>query len=131
MRGAMLPLCVRRGEPDAASAAPAAQCGAGSVQVHGVLRKLSMRPAPQLIRTVHRQGETAMNAETFKGQWNQLAGRLRSQWGKLTDDDVQRVNGDLQRLQGVVQERYGIAREEAQMEVERFLDAQESSAKRH
>lgn len=72
-----------------------------------------------------------MNAETFKGQWNQVAGRIRSQWGKLTDDDVQRVNGDLQRLEGIVQERYGLAREEARTQIEQFLDTHEASNRRH
>lgn len=71
-----------------------------------------------------------MNADTFKGQWNQVAGRIRSQWGKLTDDDVWRVNGDLQRLEGIVQERYGLAREEVRAQIERFLGTHEASTGR-
>jgi uncharacterized protein YjbJ (UPF0337 family) len=55
-----------------------------------------------------------MNADTFKGQWTQLKGRVREQWGKLTDDDVDQIQGRSEQLIGRLQSRYGIAREEAQ-----------------
>ena len=63
-----------------------------------------------------------MNEDVLKGKWTQLKGELKSQWGKLTDDDVDRVQGDAEKLIGRVQERYGFAREEAKREVEAFLD---------
>jgi len=55
-----------------------------------------------------------MNADTFKGQWMQLKGRMREQWRKLTDDDVDQIQGRSEQLIGRLQSRYGIAREEAQ-----------------
>ena len=55
-----------------------------------------------------------MNADTFKGQWSQLKGKTREQWGKLTDDDVARVEGNAEQLIGKIQERYGVEREEAE-----------------
>ena len=39
-----------------------------------------------------------MNMDTFKGQWNQLKGRVRTQWGKLTDDDVDQIQGNAEIL---------------------------------
>jgi len=59
-----------------------------------------------------------MNRDTLKGQWTQLKGQVREQWGKLTDDDLDQVQGQSEQLVGRIQERYGIARDEAQREVE-------------
>jgi uncharacterized protein YjbJ (UPF0337 family) len=50
-----------------------------------------------------------------------MKGEVKSQWGKLTDDDLDRVEGDTEKLVGRVQERYGYAREDAQREVDSFL----------
>jgi uncharacterized protein YjbJ (UPF0337 family) len=61
-----------------------------------------------------------MNSDVLKGQWTQLKGRVREQWGKLTDDDVNTVAGQAERLIGVIQERYGIARAEAQRQFEQW-----------
>jgi uncharacterized protein YjbJ (UPF0337 family) len=61
-----------------------------------------------------------MNQDTLKGQWNQLKGSVREQWGKLTDDDLDRIQGQSEQLIGRIQERYGIARDEAQREVDNW-----------
>ena len=63
-----------------------------------------------------------MNEDTLKGQWTQLKGQVRKQWGKLTDDDVDQVQGDAEVLLGRLQERYGRTREEAEREFERWQD---------
>ncbi|MGC2197021.1 MAG: CsbD family protein [Terriglobales bacterium] len=55
-----------------------------------------------------------MNWEQAKGQWTQMKGSVRKQWGKLTDDDLDVINGERERLVGKIQERYGIAKEEAE-----------------
>ena len=65
-----------------------------------------------------------MNEDVLKGKWKQIKGEVKSQWGKLTDDDVDRVEGDTEKLIGRVQERYGYAREEAKREVDSFIDRQ-------
>jgi uncharacterized protein YjbJ (UPF0337 family) len=59
-----------------------------------------------------------MNQDTLRGQWNQLKGSVREQWGKLTDDDVDRIQGQSEQLIGKIQERYGIARDEAERQVD-------------
>jgi uncharacterized protein YjbJ (UPF0337 family) len=65
-----------------------------------------------------------MNEDVLKGKWRQLKGELKSQWGKLTDDDVDRVEGDAEKLIGRVQERYGYQREQAKREVDDFFRRQ-------
>jgi len=63
-----------------------------------------------------------MNAETLKGQWHQVKGQLRKQWGKLTDDDLEQAHGDAEVLAGRIQERYGYAKDQAKKEVDRWLN---------
>ena len=63
-----------------------------------------------------------MNSDVFKGKWHQLKGEAKSQWGKLTDDDLDRVEGDAEKLIGRVQERYGYARLDAEREVNDFIE---------
>jgi uncharacterized protein YjbJ (UPF0337 family) len=62
-----------------------------------------------------------MNADQLKGQWKQLQGEAKTQWGKLTDDDMKIVEGDRDRLIGRVQERYGVEKEEAQRQVDEWM----------
>jgi uncharacterized protein YjbJ (UPF0337 family) len=61
-----------------------------------------------------------MNSDILKGKWLQLRGTVKKQWGKLTDDDLDQVNGDMDKLAGILQERYGYSREQARQEVTRF-----------
>ena len=63
-----------------------------------------------------------MNADVLKGKWMQLKGEVKSRWGKLTDDDLDIVEGDAEKLIGRVQERYGYQKDEARREVEDFFD---------
>jgi uncharacterized protein YjbJ (UPF0337 family) len=58
-----------------------------------------------------------MNWERIEGNWKQLKGKVKAQWGKLTDDDFDVVNGRREELAGKLQERYGIAKDEADRQV--------------
>jgi uncharacterized protein YjbJ (UPF0337 family) len=71
-----------------------------------------------------------MNKDTLKGQWKQLKGNVRKQWGKLTDDDLEQIHGDAEILAGKIQERYGRAEDEARGEVQRFLDETRAPGRR-
>lgn len=68
-----------------------------------------------------------MNADTLKGQWHQVKGEIKTQWGKLTDDDLDQINGQSEKLIGKLQERYGYARDRAERELNDF----DSAAKRY
>ena len=54
-----------------------------------------------------------MNSDMIAGNWKQLTGKVKEQWGKLTDDDLTVIEGKRDQLVGRVQERYGIAKEKA------------------
>jgi uncharacterized protein YjbJ (UPF0337 family) len=68
-----------------------------------------------------------MNTNVLKGKWHQLRGSVKSQWGKLTDDDLDRIGGDAEALVGRVQERYGYAHDRAMEEVDAFFARQAQS----
>ncbi len=61
-----------------------------------------------------------MNKDQWQGKWHQVKGAVKAQWGKLTNDDLDEIDGNVERLVGIVQERYGYARERAATEVEDF-----------
>lgn len=62
-----------------------------------------------------------MNREILSGQWKHLRGQVKEQWGKLTDDDLDQVDGKFDQLVGSIQKRYGIARDDAEEQVDQFL----------
>lgn len=61
-----------------------------------------------------------MNKDVIAGNWKQLVGKVKEQWGKLTDDDLAQIEGRQDQLVGRIQERYGIAREEAERQVKEW-----------
>jgi uncharacterized protein YjbJ (UPF0337 family) len=65
-------------------------------------------------------GGTSMNEDTIKGNWKQLNGKIKQQWGKLTDDDLKIAEGNAEYLAGKLQERYGLARDEADRQIREF-----------
>ena len=60
---------------------------------------------------------TAMNWDRIQGNWKQFKGQAQQQWGKLTNDDLDVVEGRREELVGRIQEKYGIARDEAERQV--------------
>jgi uncharacterized protein YjbJ (UPF0337 family) len=58
-----------------------------------------------------------MNWDRIQGNWKQVTGQAREQWGKLTDDDLDVVAGRRDQLTGKLQERYGIAKEDAEKQI--------------
>ena len=67
-----------------------------------------------------------MNWDRIEGNWKQFKGKIHQQWGKLTDDDLDMIDGRREELAGRIQEVYGISKDEAEKQIERFsgtLDA--------
>lgn len=62
--------------------------------------------------------------------WNQAKGKVKEQWGKLTNDQLDQINGRRDQLIGKVQEAYGISEEEAERQVDRFMTANEATLNR-
>ena len=65
-----------------------------------------------------------MNWDRIEGNWKEFKGRVREQWGKLTDDDLDIAAGKRDQLIGRIQERYGIAKEVADRQVTDWLGRQ-------
>ena len=61
-----------------------------------------------------------MNQEQASGNWKIFKGKIKEQWGKLTDDDFKVLEGNSDQLIGSVQKRYGIEKEEAERQVNEF-----------
>jgi len=61
-----------------------------------------------------------MNSDIAQGKWEQVKGKLKQEWGKLTNDDLDVIEGNRQELAGRIQERYGKARDVAEREADDF-----------
>lgn len=59
-----------------------------------------------------------MNWDTVEGNWKQLKGHVKEQWGKLTDDHLDVIGGKREKLSGKIQEAYGISKDEANKQIE-------------
>jgi uncharacterized protein YjbJ (UPF0337 family) len=64
--------------------------------------------------------ETEMNQDRIEGNWKQVKGKVKEQWGKLTDDDLDVIAGKRDQLLGRIQQRHGIAKDEAERQVDTF-----------
>lgn len=60
-----------------------------------------------------------MNKDIFEGKWKQMRGQAKLWWGKLTDDDLDKVNGKYDKLIGLLQEKYGYTKQQAEAEYQK------------
>src|SRR5213075_2473222 len=67
--------------------------------------------------------EAHMNWDQIEGNWKQFKGKAKQKWGKLTDDELDVIAGKKDELVGKIQERYGKKKEDAEDEVDRWLEA--------
>jgi uncharacterized protein YjbJ (UPF0337 family) len=63
-----------------------------------------------------------MNRDILAGKWKQLRGEIKKTWGDLTDDELDMIEGQRDKLAGKLQEKYGWSRENADREIDRFLE---------
>ena len=63
-----------------------------------------------------------MNKDILQGKWRELKGKVKEQWGRLTDDDPDKIDGKSEQLLGLLQQRYGYARDKAEEEYKRFTE---------
>ncbi|MFW6236197.1 MAG: CsbD family protein, partial [Desulfovibrionales bacterium] len=59
-----------------------------------------------------------MAEDVLKGKWKQMKGEVQRQWGKLSNDEVDTIEGDRTKLEGRLQEKYGYSKQEASREVD-------------
>ena len=70
-----------------------------------------------------------MNKDVFEGKWKQVRGEAKVWWGKLTDDDLDKVSGQFDVFVGLLQEKYGYSREQAEEEIEKHMNEYETKLK--
>ena len=58
-----------------------------------------------------------MNKNIFEGNWDQVKGKVQKNWGKLTNDNIDVINGDRKILNGTIQEAYGVSQDEAEKQI--------------
>ncbi|MFP4345909.1 MAG: CsbD family protein [Anaerolineales bacterium] len=63
-----------------------------------------------------------MTEDILKGQWKQIRGQVQEEWGELTDDEVDQIQGRRDQLIGKLQEKYGYTKKEAEDKVDDFLE---------
>jgi uncharacterized protein YjbJ (UPF0337 family) len=62
-----------------------------------------------------------MNWDRIEGNWKEMKGRIKQQWGDLTDDDMSVMSGKRDELAGRLQQRYGYAKDRAETEIDEWL----------
>jgi len=62
-----------------------------------------------------------MNKDIVKGHWHEMKGKLKQQWGKLTDDQISQMQGNYEELEGALQKNYGYQKDQAEKEIESFM----------
>lgn len=65
-----------------------------------------------------------MNWDIVKGNWNKVKGKVKEEWGDLTDDDITELDGQKDQLVGKLQAKYGWAREDAEKKVDDWASRQ-------
>jgi len=71
-----------------------------------------------------------MNWTQIEGKWDQFKGKARSQWAKLTDDDMANLQGKREELAGKIVERYGVAKEDADKQINTWIKALDDDSSR-
>jgi uncharacterized protein YjbJ (UPF0337 family) len=70
-----------------------------------------------------RKPECVMDWNRIEGNWKQFKGQVKEKWGRLTDDDLDVINGRQDQLEGKIQERYGLAKDQAKKDVESWFNS--------
>ena len=69
--------------------------------------------------------ENVMNWDRVQGNWKEISGQAKQQWGKLTNDDLATIKGRREELEGAIQKRYGYAKDKVNSEIDTWLDEME------
>ncbi len=62
-----------------------------------------------------------MNWDRVEGNWKQMTGQVKQQWGNLTDDDMTKLSGKRDELEGALQARYGYEKDKARQEIDDWM----------
>jgi len=62
-----------------------------------------------------------MDWTQIEGKWKRLSGQAKSEWAKLTDDDLALVAGKRELLVGKIQEHYGVVKDDAEKQIDLWI----------
>ena len=62
-----------------------------------------------------------MDWNLIEGNWKQAQGKIKERWGKLTEDDLTKINGQREQLEGILQQRYGLAKDMVRKDIDAWL----------
>ncbi|WGJ16142.1 CsbD family protein [Methylocapsa sp. D3K7] len=65
-----------------------------------------------------------MDWNRVEGNWKQLKGKVKEQWGNLTDDDLDKIAGKRDQLEGIIQERYGLNKDAVRKQLDDWVNKQ-------
>jgi uncharacterized protein YjbJ (UPF0337 family) len=77
-----------------------------------------------VVGAAHGSKERVMDWNRVEGNWKQVKGKIKEKWGRLTDDDLDVINGQRDQLEGKIQDRYGLAKDQVQKDVDDWYTAQ-------
>lgn len=65
--------------------------------------------------------DVILNKDIMVGKWEQMKSRVKQRWGRLTDEQLDRISGYHAELAGLIRERYGYTHEKARKDVDEFI----------
>ncbi len=69
-----------------------------------------------------------INENIAAGNWKELKGRIRSAWGKLTDDELETTKGDITAIAGMVQKKYGSGQEDVRKKLNDWMSGKNTDS---
>src|SRR5882762_3512044 len=95
------------------------------------LHEYTQTNRPQFFTHRHANKETNMNWDRIEGNWKQAKGKVKEQWGKLTDDELDKIAGKRDQLVGKIQNSYGIGKDEAEKQLNEWESRQRDVGETH
>jgi uncharacterized protein YjbJ (UPF0337 family) len=89
----------------------------------GAIRNFSFHQRFGLI-TIREEETAMMDWNRVEGNWKQMKGKIKEQWGKLTDDDLDMIAGKRDQLEGKIQERYGYEKDRTRKDIDDWYGRQ-------
>ena len=74
------------------------------------------------LRNTH-EGVIMLNEDQIKGKWTEIKSGIRNLWGKITDDDLEKVKGNINSVAGIIQEQYGETQEDIKKALDKLMNS--------
>jgi uncharacterized protein YjbJ (UPF0337 family) len=63
-----------------------------------------------------------MSWDTIEDNWQQFKGKVKKQWGALSDDNLDKIAGQRAQLSGKIQDFYGVSKDAADAQIDAFAE---------